>query len=118
MNSNLSKITKNNDANLLDPYIAITFPSSAGTNYKDGNSYRKIGTRVILHLSISGASTSGKNSIYTLPSGYRPANTASFIVTDGTATGAASVNIDTGGNVTGYTGSGYIIGEIEFEAHS
>lgn len=118
VNSNLTKIAKQNDANLLITYNANIIELESGKTYGEGSSYRKIGTRVIIHLSIQQAITSGGNTIMTLPVGYRPAMVSTFTVSDGTETGIANVKITKLGLITAYTKSGYIIGEIEFEAYS
>ncbi len=104
-----------NDANLIERYKATVFDPETGTTHF-GSSYQKIGSRVILNLSIKNLGN-GANAIFTLPIGFRPIQTLSFIVSDGTPIGTASVLVEKSGRVTGYTSSsGYILGYIEFFA--
>ena len=104
-----------NDANLIERYNATVFDPETGTTHF-GSSYQKIGSRVILNLSIKNLGN-GANAIFTLPIGFRPIQTLSFIVSDGTPIGTASVLVEKSGRVTGYTSSsGYILGYIEFFA--
>lgn len=94
--------------------VTMISPENGVTH--QGSSFQKIGTKVILNLSIKQLNA-GRNTITMLPAGYRPVQTSSFIVSDGTETGTASVTIDGSGNIIGYaSSSGYIIGYIEYYA--
>lgn len=114
LNGKIDNINKYNESSLTEQYDAVVFTPQSGTTHQ-GSSYQKIGTKVILHLSIKQVG-SGTKPIFTLPSGYRPVQTLAFMVSDGTAYGTAGVTIDASGNIKGNTSSGYIIGDIEFYA--
>lgn len=111
----LEDIDTYNNANITEQYdVTMISPENGSTH--QGSSYQKIGAKVILNLSIKQLNI-GRNTIATLPAGYRPIQTLSFIISDGTETGIASVTIDSSGNIIGYaSSSGYLIGYIEYYA--
>lgn len=111
----LEDINTYNNANITEQYdVTMISPENGSTH--QGSSYQKIGAKVILNLSIKQLNI-GRNTISTLPAGYRPIQTLSFIISDGTETGVASVTIDSSGNIIGYaSSSGYLIGYIEYYA--
>lgn len=90
------------------------FTPQSGVTHQ-GSSYQKIGTKVIVHLSVKQLKAS-KSLIFTLPAGYRPVQAMAFMVSDGTACGTAGVTVDAFGNINGYTSAGFIIGDFEFYA--
>lgn len=115
LNRKLEDIDTYNNANITEQYdVTMISPENGSTH--QGSSYQKIGAKVILNLSIKQLNI-GRNTIATLPAGYRPIQTLSFIISDGTETGIASVTIDSSGNIIGYaSSSGYLIGYIEYYA--
>ena len=77
--------------------------------------YKKFG-RVTINMSLKSLSTAS-TVVATLPSGYKPRTTTSFVISDGTATGTCGLNIASSGAMTVWKSSTqYAIGEISFDA--
>ena len=114
INSSMKEI---NDASILAHCNWIPITPYSGANHSDGSSYAKIGTKVLLNLSVGSLNTSGVNTVFEMPAGYRPMRKIETVMSDGTANGTSCpVSIGKYGSITAYTKTGYCIGYIEYEA--
>lgn len=112
-----ASIKKKNDASILAHCNPIPITPYSGVNHSDGSYYAKIGTRVILNLSVGSLNTSGANTVFEMPVGYRPMGKIETVMSDGTANGTSCpVTISQYGTISVYTKTGYCIGYIEYEA--
>lgn len=112
-----SSIKKINDASILAHCDRIPITPYSGVNHSDGSSYAKIGTKVLLNLSVGSLNTSGANTVFEMPVGYRPMGKIETVMSDGTANGTSCpVTISQYGTISVYTKTGYCIGYIEYEA--
>lgn len=115
----IGEVNKINDANLLmSSSDVIPITPTTGSNYGNyGNSYYyKKGTKVHVHLGLSGLTPNASSVVFTLPEGYRPKDIPPII---GLGQG---VNEIIGGQVQGYgeimiyPTSQYALFDFEFDA--
>lgn len=100
----------------------IKYPSlSKGSNYANGGNtcYYLVGNRVHVHISVQGLTANANNTIFTLPSGYRPKFRIAGAGTGTTmsATDVATVNIYADGNVNVRSNSQYAFVDIEYDLY-
>jgi hypothetical protein len=84
-------------------------------NFYGGCYYYKKGTRVHLHLGLSGLSNSNVN-IFTLPKGYKPYSLLGGVAQADSLTTRAGYEINANGEITVNSSRGYMLADIEFDA--
>ena len=78
---------RNQYTNCLSGSTRTSFTPTNGSN--SGCYYYKVGTRVTVHIGVSGLTNKYQQAIYTMPSGYRPGEKLEFV-------GRAMINVDNG----------------------
>lgn len=120
-NHNFNEVGATNDSSLLineSDIIAIT--PSVGANYGNYGSswYYKKGTKVHVHLGLSGLTANNTNDIFVLPEGYRPKG---LIGITGLGEGMYQViggQVTTIGEIKIYPLNEYALFDVEFDAFS
>lgn len=115
----VNKVNVKNDASLLmssNDVIPIT--PLVGSNYGNyGNSYYyKKGTKVHVHLGLSGLTANTSNTVFQLPEGYRP---QTIMPIHGLGQGMGypiAGQVSGSGTINVYPEKGYAIFDFEFEA--
>ena len=107
----------NNPVLLLSSSDVIRFtPTNASAhNFYGGCYYYKKGTKVHLHLGLSGLSNSNVN-IFTLPKGYRPYTLLGGVSQADSLTTRAGYEINANGVINVNSSHGYMLADIEFDA--
>ena len=87
-----------------------------GSNYNNyGNTYYyKVGSIVYLHIGMSGLVAGSSNTIYTLPSGYRPRGYASGYGVSDNLSSTAAAQISSDGTITIRPSSRYALIDMSF----
>ena len=108
-----------NDASVLFTVSHIVPTLTNGTHYTSwgGCFYYKIGSRVHVHIGVSGLTAATDTTLWNLPAGYRPAYTCGTVGIASTMARYSRCKITTAGNVVVNTSAGeYALCDIEFEA--
>ena len=106
---------------LLQSSTIITFTPLVGSNYAayGGCYYYKVGTRVHVHIGLSGITANANNTIYTLPQGFRPITSVIAAGTGGNSyTAHAHGRVGDTGGVTVSSADTYALVDIEYDAFS
>ena len=99
-----------------NPTVTSLPLNSGAENYSFTSYYYKKLGKVTINVSLKSLSTASTH-IATLPTGFRPRKDTSFLISDGTATGACGLNVGSNGKITVWKSSTqYAIGEISFDA--
>ena len=98
----------------------VTITPQVGANYSNyGNSYYyKCGTKVHVHLGLSGLATGDKNTIFTLPATYRPRGQVSFMGKGTSTTMLANASISSAGVIDVWTTGTHACIDCEFDAYN
>lgn len=116
--ANSNKKHNINDATLLfsqNDLIYFTPVNGTGYAYYGNCYYYKVGTRVHIHLGLSGL-PNGQVNIFTLPVGYRPLSAMGGAGVGDVPSHYAGWEVITNGNVSVHTAYGYMLADIEFDA--
>lgn len=114
----ISKEFKINDNNIvLDSSNVIQFTPTSGSAYSTyGNCYYyKKGSRVHVHIGISGLTANTNTGIYTLPAGFRPNHFLSGTGIGGNMASISTIQIDSAGLVTVRSPQPYALIQIDFD---
>lgn len=112
------EISEINDKDLLlNSNNIINFTPTNGTAYENFGScyYYKKGTRVHIHLGLSGLSNSNTR-VFTLPAGYRPYTTVGGVSLGDSLLTRAGYEVGVGGAIVVNSAYGYMLADIEYDA--
>ena len=117
----ISKEFKINDNNIvLDSSNVIQFTPTSGSAYSTyGNCYYyKKGSRVHVHIGISGLTANTVTGIYTLPEGFRPNHFISSTGMGASMAGISAIQIDSNGGIAVRSPQAYALIQIDFDVIS
>ena len=118
---NVSKEFKINDNNIvLDSSNIIPITPTSGSNYSAYGDcyYYKKGSRVHVHIGISGLTANTVTGIYTLPEGFRPNHFISSAGMGGSMANISIIQIDSNGGIAVRSPQQYALIQIDFDVIS
>ena len=118
---NVSKEFKINDNNIvLDSSNIIPITPTSGSNYSAYGDcyYYKKGSRVHVHIGISGLTANTVTGIYTLPEGFRPNHFISSAGMGGSMANISTIQIDSNGGIAVRSPQQYALIQIDFDVIS
>lgn len=112
-----NRISMNNYTNDLDSNEKNSITPNVGTSYSTfgGCYYYKIGTRVHIHLGLSGLTANTNLGIYTMPNAWKPSNTIAQLGIAEDLTGTSVAQIETSGVITVRSTGTYALIDLEYD---
>lgn len=111
------RIAINEYVNDLDSNDKNSITPNVGTSYSTygGCYYYKVGTRVFIHLGLSGLTANTNLGIYTMPNAWKPSNPIAQIGIADDLTGTSVAQIDTSGVITVRSTGTHALVDLEYD---